>query len=63
MFDSPEYFAFCFYDLFIDPLLQILKDTDVLGYSLWEWLIVMCISSLAVRVVRRLFAYDTPNND
>ncbi len=58
--NSPENFARWFYDAFIDPLLQVLKEHDVLGYSLWEWLIVMCVSSLAVKVFQRLFAIDTP---
>lgn len=52
-----------FYDTFMKPLLDICKNTDVLGYSLFDWLISMSVVTLAVSFIRVLFGSSARKDD
>lgn len=47
-----------FYDTFISPLIQLCKNTDVLGYSLFNWLLGFAVLSIAVNFLCDLFNSD-----
>lgn len=47
-----------FYDTFIAPLIDVCKNTDILGYSFFDWLISMSVVALAIHFVRDLFCAD-----
>lgn len=53
--DNPSDFGLWFYITFIDPLLDILKQTQLLGFSLFSWLFSLSLVALAVSFVRALF--------
>lgn len=50
-----------FYDTFIDPLIRICKDTDILGFSLFEWLLSFAVVSIAVHFIVDLFGANERN--
>lgn len=50
--------AVWFYDTFVDPLVHICKNTDVLGFSLFEWIISFSVISMAVGFIRALFGAE-----
>lgn len=54
--ENPYDFGLWFYNTFIDPLLTVCKDTSVLGFSLFSWLLGLSVLALGVRFVRSLFA-------
>lgn len=47
-----------FYSFFIDPLFDILKSTDILGFSLFNWVFGFTVTSLAIRFLRHFFGSD-----
>lgn len=53
-----QYFVVGFYMTFIDPLFQLLNDTDVLGVPLFYWLFGLTVLSIGVNFVRRFFGSD-----
>lgn len=59
--ESPFDFGLWFYRSFIEPLLIICKDTNILGFSLFSWLLGLSVLALGVRFVRSLFGAG--NND
>lgn len=54
--NTPADFAMWFYGAFMAPLISILKDTTVLGFSLFSWILSMSLIALGVRFVRVLFS-------
>lgn len=58
---TPMAWAVWFYATFIKPLVDICQSTDVLGYSLFDWLMSLGVLSLAVTVICGLFAADRRN--
>lgn len=51
-------FIFWFYDIFMSPIFEIMRDTDVLGFPLLNWLFGFTVISLAVRFLRRFLGYS-----
>lgn len=47
-----------FYDTFISPLVDIMKNTDILGYTFFQWALGFAVVGLAVRFIRDLFQAD-----
>lgn len=47
-----------FYDTFIAPLIDICKNADILGYSLFEWLLGATVLTIAVNFLVDLFGYE-----
>ena len=45
-------FVLFFYSTFIAPIFQILRDTDVLGYPLFNWVFGLTFIALAVKFFR-----------
>lgn len=50
-----------FYDTFIAPLLSLLKNTDILGYSFFEWILSFSVVALAVHFICDLFGAERNN--
>lgn len=57
MFDSPSEFAQYFYHVFMQPLISLLKDTDIMGFSLFSWLLGLAVFSMAVGFIRAFFGH------
>lgn len=51
-------FVVDFYMTFIHPLILILKDTNVLGVPLFNWVFGFTVLAIAVRFVLRFFGSD-----
>lgn len=47
-----------FYDTFIYPLIDLCKNTDILGYSLFTWLLGISVLTIAVNFIADLFQAD-----
>lgn len=47
-----------FYDTFIAPLITLMKDTDILGYTFFEWVLSFTVVGIAVHFIRDLFQAD-----
>lgn len=56
MWNNPTDFGLWFYTSFIEPLLNICKDTTVLGFSLLSWILGLSVLSLSVRFMRVFFS-------
>lgn len=54
--NNPADFGLWFYNTFIQPLLELCKNTSVLGFSLFSWLLGFSVLALGVRFVRSLFS-------
>lgn len=54
--DNPFDFGLWFYNAFIAPLLDICKNTEVLGFSLFSWVLGLSVLALGVRFFRALFS-------
>ncbi len=55
MWENPYDFGLWFYTTLIDPLLEICKNTPVLGFSLFSWILSLSLVALGVSFVRALF--------
>lgn len=53
--NNPFDFGLWFYNSFIAPLFDLCKNTQVLGFSLFSWLLGLTLIALGVRFVRALF--------
>lgn len=51
-------FVVYFYSTFINPFFDILRDTRVLGVSLFRWLFGLTVLSIAVKFFLRFFSSD-----
>lgn len=51
-------FIFFFYDTFIAPIFEILRDTVVLGFPLFNWFFGFTTISLAIRFLRRFLGFS-----
>lgn len=47
-----------FYDTFILPLINICRNTDVLGFSLFEWVMGFTVTTIAIHFLRDLFGAE-----
>lgn len=47
-----------FYGTFISPILAICKNTDVLGFTLFEWLMSLTVVAMAVHFIQDFFGYE-----
>ncbi len=56
--ENPADFGLWFYTSFVDPLLNICKNTTVLGVSLFTWILGLGVLALGVRFVRSFFGAD-----
>lgn len=56
--ETPESYTIFLYETFVHPLIKILSETYVLGYPLYEWIIVFSILAICIRVIRVLFNTD-----
>lgn len=45
-------FVLNFYSFFIDPIFSILRETDLLGFPLFNWVFGLTVLSIAVRFLR-----------
>lgn len=48
-------FVIWFNDTFIQPIIDLLKSTDILGFSFFEWLMAFSVASLAIRFILDFF--------
>lgn len=48
-----------FYATFMFPLIRLLKETNVLGFSLFNWVFGFTVFSLCFFFLRRFFGSDT----
>lgn len=53
--NTPAEFAMWFYRVFMSPIFDVLKNTVVLGFSLFSWILGLSLVALGVRFVRALF--------
>lgn len=53
--NTPFDFAVWFYNQFIDPLFDLMKNANILGFSLFSWIISFSLVALGVRFVRSFF--------
>lgn len=60
--NNPADFGLWLYNTFIDPLLDLCKNTSVLGFSLFSWVLGLSVLALGVRFVRVLFGAGGDKN-
>lgn len=58
MWSSVPEFVQWFVSTVINPMLDMLKSVNVLGYSLFAWLIGISVVTLGIRLTLDLFEHD-----